>query len=268
MKKSILALLLAMAALATAGFAEAGVIGEFNDLVTGEKKLVYEVVKGDTCWGIFRKLFPEKAVSPANVAKEIRLPNGIANPRKLAIGTILIVTVEKGRASLAPIVSKEVETGKAEAEKMADLERENVNLEQEAVQLHEVITDLERALQASDQEKGVTEKALYETEERLRGEEARGIYISKPPLGSIILFATSGCIILWMLYVTWSEKGTQRTKWQLSKEEAEEARHIFKTVDRQIFLDEEIRRLIENIGKEEDWEYDPNFFGQNKEAKK
>ncbi|MFA7319482.1 MAG: hypothetical protein WC022_02690 [Parcubacteria group bacterium] len=262
MKTMVLALLTAMAILATASFAEAKIIGEFHDLSTGEKKKVYRVEKGDTCWGIFRKLFPEEKINPNSVAKKIMQPNGILAPRKLATRTVLEVIVEKAHPLPEATVSKEMEAGKAESEKkIADLERENAELKQEATRMHKIISDLEAVLQASLQEKEEAQTILSKMEEAFEKRESRGIYISKPPLGSSILFAVGSCILVWMLYLIWYEKSAKATDvWLLSKEEAKEARNLFRTIDREVFLDEEIKRLIDGIGKEDYHECESEFF--------
>ena len=98
MNRIALALLMAMAILATASFAEAGVIiGEGINFTTGEKRIAYEVKRGDTICHIGRKVISKK-VTLAEVLEKIAVPNGIKNPRKLKIGTILIIQVPLSEA--------------------------------------------------------------------------------------------------------------------------------------------------------------------------
>ncbi len=111
--------ILAMATLVLARFADAGVIAEGINFSTGEKRIAYEVERGDTLGHIGRKVISKKVTSE-DVWKRITAPNGIKNPRKLKIGIILIIQVP-----LSEVDRYEIALQRAE--------EENIRLEKQVI---------------------------------------------------------------------------------------------------------------------------------------
>ena len=91
MNRIALALLMAMAILATASFAEAGVIRVIYHNPSGEKEIWHKIVSGDDLGSIYEKYIPGK-VTRKKIKKRIANPNGISNPDRIIAGKIIKIS--------------------------------------------------------------------------------------------------------------------------------------------------------------------------------
>lgn len=94
MKVINMLLVLVVSALFT-GYSEAAVVWATYDEVKDETTVQYKVEKGDVLWRIYKEMISEK-VTMDLVKKDLMHPNNITNPKKIDIGTVLIVKI-KGR---------------------------------------------------------------------------------------------------------------------------------------------------------------------------